>query len=300
MPSKKTLSKKNQKTILYSVVGVLAISVVVVGFLTNWNFNLQTVGYQQSVPANVISTQVVARNNQTNEIDDDIQRTWYSCDISEMTAAEIECLKLSAFTMMTTVKSEIETAADTIYVLKLNGSKNGVEYQTLWLSTSALIAGGKMDILKIGSLNIIELFELPAEYQFVATAKHNPANHTIANTDSLEWVIDLYTKDSKNEVSDKAGYAANYNFEDGYYNSTVLQFQFDRAISTDAVEIATGYDYKITAVNTTVFIFIDCSFVTGQRFNIEIDSGLGTDFELVSFAAGVGRQGVCPAYMIQA
>lgn len=300
MPSKKTLSKKNQKTILYSVVGVLAISVVVVGFLTNWNFNLQTVGYQQQVPDNVIATKVIAANNITNDIDDEISRTWYKCNISGMDPADVEALKFSDFTEMTTNRVDIETESDYIYVLKLNGSKNGVEYQTLWLSTSALIAGGKMDLLVIGRLNEIELFELPAEYQFVATAKHNPANHTIANTDSLEWVIDLYTKDSKNEVSDKAGYAANYNFEDGYYNSTVLQFQFDRVISTDAVEIATGYDYKITALNTTVFIFIDCSFVTGQRFNIEIDSELGTDFELVSFGAGVGRQGVCPAYMIQA
>lgn len=299
MPPKKFKVKGKNQTVLYAVFGVVLAGVLIFGFATNWNFNLQTIGFQKG-PDNVIQTKVIAANNASYDIDDDISRTWFEIDVADMTPDEIADLDLADFEQMSTSKAEITTAENYIYCLKVNGSKNGVSFQTLWLCTSALIANGKMELLIIGELNTIELYEVPADYDMHARPNDKKSATTVNNTDYNKWTVEIDCIDSNGEISPKAGYAANYDFENKYYNSTFLLFTFNGTVASDVVQITTGYDYvRSKASDTQVIIVIDCDYVSGNSFGIKFVNGFGSLYEVVSIGAGIGHEGSAPALITQ-
>lgn len=292
MPSK---MKPQQRKILYGVIGIALIGVIAWGWATGWTFTSQSVGVE-TAPSTYINTTVYAKGNVTNDIDDDIDRTWFEVDISEMEIEDIEALTFSDFDQKSSTSVKIDYDSDFIYVLKINGTG----FEEAWFCTDPYVADGQMDILAPGD-NDLYLYESADSLTMLAFPVNMPNATTANETTYDEWSVNLYAIDGNDEASSKVGFAPYYDFENANDYKTVITFTFNTTITTAAVQVTTAHDYvKVKSGTDAVQFFIDCDYTTGISFTFTLGSGLGSDYELESIAAGTGYEGTVTTAITQA
>lgn len=236
-----------------------------------------------------IDTTVSAKNNATNDIDEDITRTWFKCDITDMEIEDIEALTFADFEQMSSTGERIEDVdlSQYIYVLKINGTG----FEEKWFCTSPLVAEGKMFILALGP-NDFDLYESAAAYSMLAFPTNMPNATTVNLTNYADWTVNLFAIDGNGEATNKVGFECYYDFGNAVEYLTVITLDFNTTVVTSDVVISTPYTYtKIMSGTDKIQFLIDCDYTTGVSFTFELADELGTDWELNSIAIGYGYEG---------
>lgn len=211
-----------------------------------------------------------------DEVDsDDHDIDIYECDISEMTDDEIADLLYADYTLDTTKNSGDSFTPDFatyLYWIHINGD----DIVDRWEQLTPL------------DLGIATYYVMNETEDISMLAYSSNLTTTVNQTDYREWNIKTFCLDDAGELTDEEGFRSYYDFENDVNVNLVIRVEFNTTAQLSwcadnsnlgASEVAAGeylyYEYPIT--------------VTGESdFQIKFGSTIGTAFEVIEIAFGVG------------
>lgn len=278
-------SKKKQQYMTIALTSLLIVGIVVGVFYAAKSAGWLAAG--SAVDETKMIIVVKQKNNESADLTDEIKLTWYRWDTTDKTDDDIEDLALSDFDAPFDPANEFKVEFDKkyIYLLKINGTG----YDTIYACSNVLVAGGNLEILGTGE-NVFHIFKNPTTAGFKVTPLEG-WDQSIQNTTEEKWKVELGTKDAKDKLTDKVGYASLYDFSITDKNKAqkyvIFTIQFNKTDVTSLLATVKGFTTQTRTSNDTLYFFIDCDFCTGISFDVEFDCDL-TEWGVRGFGIGFG------------
>jgi hypothetical protein len=179
--------------------------------------------------------------------------------------------------------AEIEVEDMFYYLVEINLTGYSAVFMSSFISKDL----GHPQVLMAG-VNNVYLVDQAESWTVIANGI-NSGTGAVADTDETEWMISIIALDEDSERTNYEGYRTYTDFKTMTVNNIILAITFNVTAEDDWVEL-TSSGIETYDVNASVF-YIELSnvmFSNQMTYSIEIDSGLGVDFELVNIAAGIG------------
>jgi hypothetical protein len=224
-----------------------------------------------------------------DEIEDDVTKTWYEYDYSEIDDEDVDDtladLVFADFTedgSDSTKTPEVETA----YILNLTGT----DTVTLWYSTDSRLFSGLLPLLVLGS-NDIYIMNMTEDVSMLCFDT-NSLTSTINQTDYRDWTIQMNCLDAAEgttaEITSNEGYLPYYCPSAVEDYSLVLELEFNTTASAAWCELQSGYENREVASGDYLYIEIDIVLYGTDTLEIRLSSLLGTDFEIIGIVISYG------------
>jgi len=282
------MARKNKSTGKKVAIGIFG--AVCVGLLIWGGIALQS---SNTITPVVVETEatflVYEQENPSIAADEDDWNLYlYKCDISEMTADEIEDLTFSDYSLADGTLSHEDHYTpddDYMYYVKLNGTDIVEQWRVPTLGD-----------------NIFYRVNLTEDCAIVAYSTDELAT-TVNQTNYDKWTVQTQMLDAAEATGEAAlyeGYSSYYDFEDDDDYSVVLRIEFNTTALgawCDIKEInnVDVDDLDITESpiehSSTVYTFYEIPglFMDSNTFEFELSSALGTAFEIIGVSFGYGN-----------
>jgi len=278
MAKKNNISQKSAKQTQMAFFGLLLVGLFVGGY-----FGGQALGWWGASTAPEAYTTFdftvydIKGDLSTEFDDDDHDINIYKCDITGMDADEIEDLTYSDYTLDTSKDSgeSYTPEDDEIYYAKMNGS-DICEY---WF------------IPQLGP-NVLYATNMTEDVAMVAYSS-DELSTTVNQTNYDKWKIQTQTLDGAEGTgvaTSNEGFMSYYDFEDDEWQTFIIRVEFNAttALLAWCDFETTGYEVSESAAGSYIYYEIQCGIFGEDSFEIDLGSGLGSDFEAIGISVCYG------------
>jgi hypothetical protein len=240
---------------------------------------------------NVVSFNVYDPNDRENEAIEDAQVTVYKLDTIEYTTAERAALEddeemdlFSEYTLddagdWDNIDFELEALVYWLAIVNLTG------YDSVYLSSHTCAALGYPQVMEAG-INSVQLVNSTESVAIIAYAINNGTGAAL-NTTDRDWAIGGICQDADGDLTNFEGFRTSYDFVTGVEDSLIIKIVFNTTADDDWAEFQNLGTVEYETSTTTLYIVLSNEIVNGIfMYSIEFDSGLNTEFEVVSIALG--------------
>jgi hypothetical protein len=283
--------KITNKTKLFLGVGIIAVGL----FVGLWL--LPYLGLYSLTPATPVtpatSYNLVFHDALDSTNDDEVDPTiaWYEEDVSDLEEDEIADLAFADF-VSTGSGDDLTPEDGYIYIAKITQT----DFVSQYWATDSRIFEGNLPLLALGD-NDIYMYN---ETEDVAIACYSIGGVTVNQTDYDEWTIVTSCLDASEattaEVTHKEGYRYFYNPETPAWNTPVIKLTFNDTATSAFCSLEDVYEYTEVCSTVYMYIAIEANINDVSEFHIDLGSGLGTDFELVTIGFGYGNADSCTVW----
>jgi len=147
---------------------------------------------------------------------------------------------------------------------------------------------GEQWVQPIKGTDIVMTVANLTEDVFIAPVSSDELSTTFVNTSYDEWTLMTQTVDANNESTNKQGYISYYDFEDDEYKNVVLRVEFNSTASLGYADLNVEHEYTEKCSGNYTFYQVSMDLFGTNEFDLELNSELGSSYEVEQVAIGYG------------
>jgi hypothetical protein len=211
--------------------------------------------------------------------DDDHEIYIYRSNIVGKTAAEIEDLEYADFSLADSGNDGSLTITPDYDTYVYKGKVNGSDLVEYWF-------------VPILGLNTLRVMNYTEDISMAAYA-YPQMDVTLNQTDYRDIRVSIACLDaaegSTAELTQNEGYLPYYDFENGVYMRFVIRVEFNTTAQLSWCEFRENYDCVEKASGNYLYYEISAVIYGAMDFDLRLGSTIGSSFELIGIAEGIGN-----------